>query len=208
MASAVPATAAAGTVALANLVQLCKELCLPVSYKVFEQLPADGGGGGGRESGSGDADPGNPLSCCERSGNGSGGVVTDASVTRALSAGVQQAFLPKFENEGQDEAIADQVTAGAAERYMVVTIKHSGSLVTLSAGQVGAGAGQGWRVSCWLEPAGAAALLRAHYERSCGCSGDGAGGDAALAALRRLMVSLEERRMAVSFEMVTGGWVF
>jgi hypothetical protein len=56
--------------------------------------------------------------------------------------------------------------------------------------------------------AGAAALLRAHYERSCGCSGDGAGGDAALAALRRLMVSLEERRMAVSFEMVTGGWVF
>jgi hypothetical protein len=53
--------------------------------QVFEQLPADGGGGGGRESGSGDADPGNPLSCCERSGNGSGGVRTFFIVVHVLS---------------------------------------------------------------------------------------------------------------------------
>jgi hypothetical protein len=54
--------------------------------------------------------------------------VTDASVTRALSAGVQQAFLPKFENEGQDEAIADQVGASAQQGCKVsqiVVLRHT-----------------------------------------------------------------------------------
>jgi hypothetical protein len=30
---------------------------------------------------------------------------------------VQQAFLPKFENEGQDTKIADAIVAGADERW-------------------------------------------------------------------------------------------
>ncbi len=45
---------------------------------------------------------------------------------------MQQAFLPKFENEGQDASIADAIVAAAGQRYMVITIKHSGSLVTMS----------------------------------------------------------------------------
>lgn len=32
------------------------------------------------------------------------------------AAAVQQAFLPKFENEGQDTRIADAIVAGADER--------------------------------------------------------------------------------------------
>ena len=53
---------------------------------------------------------------------------------QALSwARVQQAFLPKFENEGQDSLCAAAIVGGAGSRYMVVTIKHSGSLLTLSA---------------------------------------------------------------------------
>eukprot|EP00798_Chlamydomonas_sp_ICE-L_P020785 gene20785-27611_t len=59
-------------------------------------------------------------------------VCATASLDRILSARVQQAFLPKFENEGQDSSIADAIVDGADNRYMVVTIKHSGSLVTLS----------------------------------------------------------------------------
>jgi len=68
-------------------------------------------------------------------------ITTDESLTRVLSASVQQAFLSKFENEGQAAATADQIVEGASKRYMVVTVKHSGSLVTLSAGQVGDGVG-------------------------------------------------------------------
>lgn len=59
-------------------------------------------------------------------------VATDASVSRVVDARVQQAFLPKFENEGQDASVADAIVSQADTRYMVVTIKHSGSLVTLS----------------------------------------------------------------------------
>jgi hypothetical protein len=36
-------------------------------------------------------------------------VVTTADLSRCLSASVQQAFLPKFENEGQDSSIADAI---------------------------------------------------------------------------------------------------
>ncbi len=57
------------------------------------------------------------------------------SLDTLLSASVQQAFLPKFENEGQDASVADAIVAGANERFMVITIKHSGSLVTLSGSQ-------------------------------------------------------------------------
>jgi hypothetical protein len=70
--------------------------------------------------------------------------VSDAAVSRALSARVQQAFLPKFENEGQDAVTAARVAAAAADHYVAVTVKHSGSLVTLSAGQAsGRGGGLG-----------------------------------------------------------------
>ena len=62
-------------------------------------------------------------------------VFTSPSLDRLISAQVQQAFLPKFENEGQDASIADAIVAGAADQYMVITIKHSGSLVTLSGTQ-------------------------------------------------------------------------
>ena len=48
------------------------------------------------------------------------------------SLGFQQAFLPKFENEGQDTSIADAIVSSAGSRYMVVSVKHSGSLATLS----------------------------------------------------------------------------
>lgn len=60
-------------------------------------------------------------------------VVTSLDICTIHSAAVQQAFLPKFENEGQDSSIADAIVSSADQRYMVVTIKHSGSLVTLSA---------------------------------------------------------------------------
>jgi predicted naringenin-chalcone synthase len=71
--------------------------------------------------------------------------VTDGAARRVLSARVQQAFLPKFENEGQDAAVADKVAAATSEHFMVVTIKHSGSLVTLSGDMVRRAAGR----RCW-----------------------------------------------------------
>jgi len=114
---------------------------------------------------------------------------------KLLSAQVQQAFLPKFENEVQDSRIADAIVAGAHERFMVVTIKHSGSLVTLSGSQ-------GFAAKNSLDnefTAGATALLSAHFQRVCG--GDKAAADARLAAL---MTTLTERNVTVSFEMVTG----
>jgi hypothetical protein len=43
-------------------------------------------------------------------------VETDACMTRILSARVQQAFLPKFENEGQDSSIADAIVQQADAR--------------------------------------------------------------------------------------------
>ena len=55
-----------------------------------------------------------------------------ADLQTLLRARVLQAFLPKFENEGQDVSVAEAIAAGADERYVVITIKHSGSLVTMS----------------------------------------------------------------------------
>jgi hypothetical protein len=79
-------------------------------------------------------------------------------------------------------------------RYQVVTIKHSGSLVTLSA--------DGFAAKNSLNNAFTAAgalLLLTHYQRLCG--------DAAEAEqkVQRLMAALREQHLVVSFEMVTGG---
>ena len=86
------------------------------------------------------------------------------------------------------------VVFGANCRYMVVTIKHSGSLVTLSS--------SGFAAKNSIDnsfTAGAALLLQAHYMRLLG-------GDVSRVELQLqvLMGALEERKMAVSFEMVTG----
>lgn len=73
---------------------------------------------------------------------------------------VHQAFLPKFENEAQDAHVADAIVEQAGARYMVATVKHSGSLATLSHDLVGA------KNSVRNEfTAVAVVLLRAHYER-------------------------------------------
>jgi hypothetical protein len=77
--------------------------------------------------------------------------------------------------------------------FMVVTIKHSGSLVTLSS--------SGFAAKNSLDNAftsGAALLLVAHYMRL--------KKEQRLAEqqLLALMGALKERRMAISFEMVTG----
>jgi hypothetical protein len=44
-------------------------------------------------------------------------VETDAAMSRVVSVRVQQAFLPKFENEGQDSSIADAIVQQADERW-------------------------------------------------------------------------------------------
>lgn len=122
-------------------------------------------------------------------------VTTDTDLSQLLSAQVQQAFLPKFENEGQDASIADAIVADANNRFMVATIKHSGSLITLSGVQ-------GFAAKNSLDnefTAGAAALLQAHYMRL--SKGDAV---AAQARLASLMDTLRRRHMALSFEMVTG----
>jgi uncharacterized protein (DUF849 family) len=76
---------------------------------------------------------------------------------------------------------------------MVITIKHSGSLVTLSA--------QGFAAKNSLDnefTAGAAVLLHAHFVRLLGSE------DAALQRLAAFMAALQQRQLAISFEMVTG----
>ncbi|GAX84707.1 hypothetical protein CEUSTIGMA_g12129.t1 [Chlamydomonas eustigma] len=114
--------------------------------------------------------------------------------TRVL-AQVQQAFLPKFQNEAEDTSIATAIVTQASERYMVVTIKHSGSLITLS-GDLGFAAKNS---ICNDYTAGAAVLLQAHFLRL-------ENGDVAKSQdrLSKLMLSLRSRKIAVSFEMVTG----
>lgn len=77
----------------------------------------------------------------------------------------------------------------------MVTIKHSGSLVTLSS--------QGFAAKNSLDNAytsGAALLLQAHFER---LSGSRAAGQQRLV---ELMAALKSRQLAISFEMVTGGF--
>ena len=79
--------------------------------------------------------------------------------------GFQQTFLPKFENEKQDESIADAIVAAADKHYMVATIKHSGSLNTLSHNLMGA------KNSIDNEfTAVAIMLLHAHYHRLFECA--------------------------------------
>jgi hypothetical protein len=76
-------------------------------------------------------------------------------------------------------------------RYMVITIKHSGSLVTLSANGFAA------KNSVDNEyTAGGEALLLAHYQRMYG--------EQAQQKLQALVDDMRQRKLAVSFEMVTG----
>ncbi|GIM05298.1 hypothetical protein Vretimale_9759, partial [Volvox reticuliferus] len=124
-------------------------------------------------------------------------VDTTGDLSHILSARVQQAFLPKFENEGQDAAVAERVAEAAAShgRPTIITIKHSGSLVTLSYDG-------GWAAKNSVSnefTAGGAALLRAHYERR--HPNDPA---AATASLDQLFKVMAARRLCLSFEMVTG----
>jgi hypothetical protein len=77
----------------------------------------------------------------------------------------QQAFLPKFENEMQDAVVADGIVQAADERYMVVSIKHSGSLSTLSYNLIGAK-----NSINNIFTSTAVILLHAHYQRLPGMS--------------------------------------
>jgi hypothetical protein len=122
-------------------------------------------------------------------------VSTSPSMDKVVTAGVRQSFLPKFENEGQDSSIADTIVASADDRYMVITIKHSGSLVTLSGST-------GFAAKNSLEngyTAGAAVILFAHYHRL-----EQGSTERALSRLSALMSDLRSCNMALSFEMVTG----
>lgn len=79
----------------------------------------------------------------------------------------------------------------ACPRYMVITIKHSGSLVTLSA--------HGFAAKNSVDnayTAGGEALLLAHYQRMYG--------EQAQQKLQALVDAMRQRKLAVSFEMVTG----
>ncbi|KAG2429799.1 hypothetical protein HXX76_010583 [Chlamydomonas incerta] len=205
-----------------NMVVLGKQLRLPMSYKVLEReqkdaaaaaAAGDAAGGGRRVFGvvvhvHGDHAFKKYLQNCSSSDlllyrGLLLQVETTADVSAITAARVQQAFLPKFENEGQDAAVADAVVAaatagedgaGAGARPTVVTIKHSGSLVTLSWDG-------GWAAKNSVAnefTAGGAALLRAHYDRR--HPGNPA---AAAAELQRLFDVMRERRLSLSFEMVT-----
>lgn len=85
---------------------------------------------------------------------------TEAGKPCISSAAVHQAFLPKFENEGQDADIAAGIQRASADRYMTVTVKHSGSLATMSHDLLGAKNSQG---NVYTAVAGL--LIQAHYER-------------------------------------------
>jgi hypothetical protein len=89
----------------------------------------------------------------------------DVQPPEVVRLAVQQAFLPKFENEGQDERTAQAIQDGAGKRYMVVTIKHSGSLTTLSGDLIGAK-----NSVCNCFTSAALLVLRAHYQRVCKCA--------------------------------------
>ncbi|GFH27936.1 uncharacterized protein HaLaN_26333 [Haematococcus lacustris] len=119
-------------------------------------------------------------------------VQTSRDLSQCQASSVRQAFLPKFENEGQDESIAQAIVDQADTHYLVVTVKHSGSLTTLSS--------RGFAAKNSLDneyTAGAMLLLRTHFQRM-------HGPQHYLERLQRFMGVLKERRMAVSFEMVTG----
>lgn len=85
---------------------------------------------------------------------------TAAAPRTVAAVAVHQAFLPKFENDAQDAAVADAIVKQAGARYMVATIKHSGSLATLSHDLMGAK-----NSVCNEFTAAAVVLLRAHFQR-------------------------------------------
>jgi hypothetical protein len=92
------------------------------------------------------------VKCKAGSTSARGGHIQDFSI--------QQAFLPKFENESQDTEIAAAIQAAADQRYMLVTVKHSGSLGTLSFELMGAKNSQGN-----VYTAVGVLLLHAHFHR-------------------------------------------
>eukprot|EP00892_Ulva_mutabilis_P003737 jgi/Ulvmu1/1735/UM117_0012.1 len=105
---------------------------------------------------------------------------------------VHQAFLPKFENETQDAAIASSILAESNQRYMLVTVKHSGSLATLSYNLMGAKNSQGN-----IYTAVAILLLKAHYQRvavSAGVEPE--------QLMSKLFEAMQSGRVSVSFETV------
>lgn len=76
---------------------------------------------------------------------------------------------------------------------MLITIKHSGSLVTLSQ--------DGFAAKNSLDnefTAGAALLLQTHFQRLLGF-------EQGLQRLKDFMDMLHQKRLAFSFEMITGG---
>ncbi|GLC34248.1 hypothetical protein PLESTF_000823000 [Pleodorina starrii] len=222
----------AATLLVQNMMVLCRQLRLPVSYKVQEWREGAPDGASATDGGSGDSTAAAAAGTEAADGatlprrhfsvvvhvhgdhafkkylqNFSSSdlllyrgllllVETAPDMSRLMSARAQQAFLPKFENEGQDAAVADRVAeAAAAGRPTIITIKHSGSLVTLSYDG-------GWAAKNSVAnefTAGGAALLRAHFDRR-----HPTDPSAATASLDRLMSTLAARRLCLSFEMVTG----
>jgi hypothetical protein len=85
----------------------------------------------------------------------------DLTGWRLADISVQQAFLPKFENEGQDAAVAKRIREEANERFMHIAVKHSGSLATLSHGLMGSKNSVGN-----IFTAVAIVLLQEHYRRT------------------------------------------
>ncbi|KAF5835395.1 hypothetical protein DUNSADRAFT_7480 [Dunaliella salina] len=196
---------------VANMMRLCKDLRLPVAFKVHEECmePQAAGDSAGKLAQlherkfvvivhvQSDFAFKKYLDNCSNSDlmlyrGLLLEVSTTPNVSSVLSASVRQAFLPKFETEDKDASIANCIVDQASERAMVVTIKHSGSLVTLSGNGFAAKNSVG---NAFTE--GAQTLLQAHFDRVFG-SGQGP------AKLASLMALLRARRMAVSFEMVTG----
>lgn len=78
-----------------------------------------------------------------------------------LSCSIAQAFLPKFHTRAQDKVdTAEGIKDQAAERFMMVSIKHSGSLAMISSDVASS------KNSVGNAPAAAAlVLLQAHYAR-------------------------------------------
>lgn len=88
------------------------------------------------------------------------GTIRNSDKPVITDCAVHQAFLPKFENETQDTDVAAQILAESNQKYMLVTLKHSGSLATLSYNLMGAKNSQG---NIYTNVA--ILLLKAHYER-------------------------------------------
>ncbi|GMH43609.1 hypothetical protein BSKO_11531 [Bryopsis sp. KO-2023] len=111
-------------------------------------------------------------------------------LSRPLAARVQQAFLPKFENEGEDVHMADKIVSQSNENFMVVTIKHSGSLVTMSSDAFGGkNSVNNEFTKCGM------IVFNEHFKRICGAEADD--------QMSELIRELEERGLALSFECCT-----